>query len=105
MSYFLSKEESNFYEDEGYLVRENQFSINEVNALRHALEIPLTEEGVDKGGGFLLLLKLWSLNSPLFLKRQHTELLLVLLQAILHSKGEIESSISKPYKFIPALQR
>ena len=38
MSYFLSKEESNFYEDEGYLVRENQFSINEVNALRHALE-------------------------------------------------------------------
>ena len=35
---FLSKEESNFYEDEGYLVRENQFSINEVNALRHALE-------------------------------------------------------------------
>ena len=38
MNYFLSKEESNFYEDEGYLVRENQFSINEVNALRHALE-------------------------------------------------------------------
>ena len=38
MSYFLSKEESNFYEDEGYLVRENQFSINEVNSLRDALE-------------------------------------------------------------------
>ena len=38
MSYFLSKEEKNFYEDEGYLVRENQFSINEVNSLRDALE-------------------------------------------------------------------
>ena len=38
MSYFLSKEESNFYEDEGYLVRENQFSINEVNVLRNAFE-------------------------------------------------------------------
>ena len=38
MSYFLSKKESNFYEDEGYLVRENQFSINEVNSLRDALE-------------------------------------------------------------------
>ena len=38
MSSFLSKEESNFYTDEGYLVRENQFSINEVNSLREAVE-------------------------------------------------------------------
>ena len=38
MSYFLSKEESDFYEDEGYLVRENQFSINEVNSLMQSLE-------------------------------------------------------------------
>ena len=33
MSYFLSKGESDFYEDEGYLVRENQFSINELNEI------------------------------------------------------------------------
>ena len=38
MNSFLSKEESSFYLNEGYLVRENQFSIHEVNSLRDALE-------------------------------------------------------------------
>ena len=51
MSYFLSKEESNFYEDEGYLVRENQFSINEVNALRHALERAVNKAQEKSSGG------------------------------------------------------
>ena len=51
MSYFLSKEESNFYEDEGYLVRENQFSINEVNALRHALERAVNKAQERASGG------------------------------------------------------
>ena len=51
MNYFLSKEESNFYEDEGYLVRENQFSINEVNALRHALERAVNKAQERASGG------------------------------------------------------
>ena len=51
MSYFLSKEESNFYEDEGYLVRENQFSINEVNSLRHALERAVNKAQEKASGG------------------------------------------------------
>ena len=51
MSYFLSKEESDFYEDEGYLVRENQFSINEVNALRHALERAVNKAQERASGG------------------------------------------------------
>tara|TARA_B100000700_G_scaffold309054_1_gene387532 strand:- start:2697 stop:3476 length:780 start_codon:yes stop_codon:yes gene_type:complete len=38
MSSFLSEEENNFYINEGYLVRENQFTIEEVNSLRDALE-------------------------------------------------------------------
>ena len=38
MSSFLSEEENNFYINEGYLVRENQFTIEEVDALRGALE-------------------------------------------------------------------
>ena len=53
---------------------EIEFSLNTIYHFQmHHLRIPLTEEGADKGGGFLLLLKLWSLNSPLFLKRQYTE--------------------------------
>ena len=51
MSYFLSKEESNFYEDEGYLVRENQFSINEVNSLRCALERAVNKAQAQASGG------------------------------------------------------
>ena len=51
MSYFLSKEESNFYEDEGYLVRENQFSINEVNFLRHAFERAVNKAQEKASGG------------------------------------------------------
>ena len=51
MNYFLSKEESNFYEDEGYLVRENQFSINEVNALRYALERAVNKAQERASGG------------------------------------------------------
>ena len=51
MNYFLSKEESNLYEDEGYLVRENQFSINEVNALRHALERAVNKAQERASGG------------------------------------------------------
>jgi Phytanoyl-CoA dioxygenase (PhyH). len=38
MSQFLSKKENNFYVNEGYLVRENQFSKDEVDSLREALE-------------------------------------------------------------------
>ena len=51
MSHFLSKEESNFYEDEGYLVRENQFSINEVNSLRDALEMAVNKSQEKASGG------------------------------------------------------
>ena len=51
MNYFLSKEESNFYEDEGYLVRENQFSINEVNSLRRALERAVNKAQERASGG------------------------------------------------------
>ena len=38
MSSFLSEEENNFYLNEGYLVRENQFNAEEVDSLRDALE-------------------------------------------------------------------
>ena len=38
MSSFLSEEENNFYLNEGYLVRENQFTAEEVDSLRDALE-------------------------------------------------------------------
>ena len=56
MSYFLSKEESDFYEDEGYLVRENQFSINEVNSLRDALEraVNKAQEKASSGKAYYL---------------------------------------------------
>ena len=63
MNYFLSKEESNFYEDEGYLVRENQFSINEVNALRYALEraVNKAQERASGGKVYFLDKELYSL--------------------------------------------
>ena len=51
MSLFLSKKENNFYVNEGYLVRENQFTTNEVDSLRKALEraVNSAEEKADNG--------------------------------------------------------
>ena len=56
MSLFLSKKENNFYVNEGYLIRENQFTANEVDSLREALEraVNSAEEKADNGQVYYL---------------------------------------------------
>ena len=56
MSLFLSKKETKFYVNEGYLVRDNQFSIKEVDSLRDALEraVNSAEEKANNGKVYYL---------------------------------------------------